>query len=268
MKKQFLFVFFILFSSSLWAASANDAKQVLFLLPPLLEQELNSVDSLPVSLAQDKNPLFLSGQKTDALAEYKKQGNKIFVFKKPLKKWLTAYENHSDRTQLLAKCFAPVYLHELCHARDGSFGKKNGFSWPVTVSDEYVAVFWQVHFIKTKLKQNPDYYKECDVFMPNVDFMQASAEQLQRQILKYYSFLPPPMTLDKIAQLIENKKISYLSFFYSQKRAFLSLKSFFKKGGSWLELKPKELSKLPQHPFYRLYIQEKEKQLREIKLFF
>ncbi len=268
MKKLFLFTLLIFLSSALWASSKKDAKQILCLLPPLLEQEIKSVDSLPVSLSQSIYPLFLSGQKTGALAEYKKEKDKIFIFKKPLKKWLAYYGHQPDATHLLAKCFAPVYLHELSHARDGSFGKKNNFSWPITVSDEYVAVFWQVYFIKEKLRENPNYYQDCSVFMPKSDFLHSTTQELEKEIIKHYPFLPPPMTQNNIEQLLENQKISYLGFSFAPKRVVLSLKSFFTKGGSWLEIKSKDLHKLKNNQHYLSYTEEKGRQMQEMNRFF
>ena len=268
MKRLLLSLLFLFITVPFWAQSNREIKELLRQSEPFLHQELQTISTLPDSLTEHRYHLHLRAKSHFAIAEYVGTKDKIFIFKRPLKKWLALYGQEPSLPRLLGKCLAPVYVHELSHAKDHSFGKRHGFVWPVTVSDEYNATFWQIYFLQEKLKQNPDYYKECNAFMPKKDFLQASPENLQQQVAQHYGFLPPPMTQENIRQLTENKEILYLGFSFSQKRAVLSLKSFFKKGGSWLEVKNKELGKITQHPNYDIYTQEKNRQMQEIRALF
>ena len=265
MKRLLLSLLFLFITVPFWAQSNREIKELLRQSEPFLHQELQTISTLPDSLTERQYPLYLRAKSHFAIAEYAGTKDKIFIFKRPLKKWLALYGQEPSLPRLLGKCLAPVYVHELSHAKDHSFGKRHGFVWPVTVSDEYNATFWQVHFIQEKLKQNPDYYKECNAFMPKKDFLQASADQLEKQILRHYSFLPPPLIQENIQQLLKHKKINYGGFSFSSKRAVLSLKSFFQKGGSWPELKKSDLIKLNSHSFYHLYQKEKTVQKDEIR---
>jgi len=261
MKK--LFLLFFLISNFFSPLCALEIKKYLQQSFPFLRQELRTVSAVPPSLIENEYIPYLSGKSTFAVAEYVPQKNKIFIFNTPLKKWLSSQKN--PQPALLARCLAPVYLHELSHARDYLSGKKYGFVWPITTSDEQIATFWQIYFIKEKLKQDSDYYKGCEPFMPKKNFLQVSEEQLEEHILKYYSFLPPPITEENITQLKKNRNILYKGFSFKQKRSVLSVNSFFKKGGSWLEIKNKELDRLRQDSYFHLYTQEKSRHFEEIK---
>lgn len=37
---------------------------------------------------------------------------------------------------LFARCAAPIYIHELSHARDKKWAAEHGFAWPLTLEDE------------------------------------------------------------------------------------------------------------------------------------
>lgn len=267
MRKLFLILCFLLTATPFYALSNTQIKELMGQVSPLIEQEIKTVRTLPPSLPEPIYPLHLSGKKKGVLAEYNPRNQKILIYKNPLKKWWLQYQKEPDFPQLLARCLAPVYLHELLHARDDAFAQKHGFKWPITTGDEWVAVFWQTHFIKEKLKQNPDYYQKCGMFMPKAEFLQAPKTQLETFILKYYAFLPPPLSPNNINQLSEKKKIEYKGHIFVSKRRIRSLKSFFQKGGSWLELKPQELGKLKQDFRYTLYTNERKKQTAETTSF-
>lgn len=268
MKKIWYSFLLLLCFAPVWAENIS-FKKLLKEAQPFVQKEITSARTIPTSLIAlaDEYSMVISSQKSGGVAEYKPKKDRIYIFEKELRPW--SEKQVFTAPDELARCLAPVFLHELTHARNQQFAQAHSFVWPVTLSDEYIAVFWQVHFIQENLQQDPHYYDRCHGFMPPADFLNAKKEDLPAVITDHYlktnAHLPPPLTAANLQALQENKKILWHGYLFQPKRRILSVKSLFQKGGDWTTLRPKQLPLLLSSSLYQIYVQQNTLLNQEIR---
>lgn len=260
-------------SSPLYAASSRTVTELFRQAADNMVQELQRIPGLPAELCLfSVGFVSLSSKYTGALAEYQPERKQIVFFRRGLEQWLKQPEvsalDTPARAALLARCLTPVYVHEMSHARDQKWGETNGFFWPVTLKDEFIASFWQLYVMRHYSLIQPDYYKNCQPLLPaNIPAPENWEEYIYRRYAaqKGAALPPPPLTQTHIEQLI---KEGYILFegkkFYPSKKQ-ISFKRFLKKRASWIQIKKKDLPEFTESELYLRYLKLDNQRNNEIK---
>ena len=244
---------------------------VLLLFFPLslgAESLQNFVNQAAAPLAQEvgeKTPVVFYLERPQVrgqLARWNRQKKRFYLSKTALKNWLKQTQTPSP--ELLARCLAPLYQHEKLHAQNDTFAEQNGFIWPLTLGDEVLSTANQVAFMRQKTKEQPDYYKNCAPLTPLLPAERTAAEQqnwpaFEAAILTRYARLPaqklppPPLTPEFIRQA-QTGKIVYGPLMYKVRAKGVTLQKVFSAGRPWTAVNVKELDKITDFPFFKIYL--------------
>lgn len=164
----------------------------------------------------------------------------------------------------MARCLAPLYQHEKFHAENDRLAEQNGFIWPLTLADEVLATAKQVAFMRQKTEAHPDYYKDCTFLTPTLSAERKAAKQqnwpaFEAAVLARYAHLPaqklppPPLTPEFIRQA-QTGKIIYGPLMYKVRAKGVTLQKVFSAGRPWTVVNTKELDKMTDFPFFKIYL--------------
>ncbi|MBQ3667134.1 MAG: hypothetical protein II913_03645 [Elusimicrobiaceae bacterium] len=159
-------------------------------------------------------------------------------------------------------CLLPLFVHESVHAHVVKQARTLGFAWPVTLSDEVPAFYYQLKTEETL----PDYAQACAPWRAELTaerraLAAQNGEAFQRAVYERYSQFPgknlppPPLAEPWTVQAQSAKQLTFYQHTYKLQRRTLSAEKFWRKGGSWLRLTPNELERALQDPRYLLYRQ-------------
>ncbi|MCQ2410642.1 MAG: hypothetical protein MJ053_03910 [Elusimicrobiaceae bacterium] len=244
-----------LFTSAQAASVKTVFWQAIALLPAQLQHAPND---FPTFLRSTQTPVAFSRRSPGALAEYRASSCQIIFFKRPLARWLVqarlqVAEEHLP--ELLARCLAPIYVHELSHAQDQAQSRMGGFAWPVTLEDEYVASFWQLYFMQAAARGDSSYYELCAPLLPPESYRNLAPCEAKTAIYQTYASaakdrLPPPLTLSLVQQLLRGGKINFALHEFTSQKPSLSILRFVQQGGNWLRVTPAELQTFTEGPVW------------------
>ena len=159
------------------------------------------------------------------------------------------------------RCLLPLFVHESFHALLVKQARTTGFAWPVTLQDEIPAFYYQLATEQTM----PDYAVACATWRAELtEERRALAShnwtQFETAIYTRYSQFgakelpPPPFTESWISDAQQDiRAISFYKHIYPLRHRNLTAEKFWRKGGSWLRLSPKELTRAQQDPRYPIY---------------
>ena len=241
------------------SAQAASVKTVFWRAVSLLPAQLQyASEDLPAYLRSTQTPVAFSRRSPGALAEYRASSRQIVFFKRPLARWFAQARLHvaeEHLPELLARCLAPIYVHELSHAQDQSQARMGGFAWPVTLEDEYVASFWQLYFMQAAARGDSSYYELCAPLLPPESYRHLAPCEAQTAIYQTYAAaakdrLPPPLTWPLIQQLLRGGKINFASHEFTSQSPSLAVLRFVQQGGNWLRITPAELKTFTQGPVW------------------
>ncbi len=260
--KKFLGILFLCICSVF--LYAEDLKGLIKQTKSPLHKEIDQQINIPWSFFPQNLPdLYLSQRLKGAVAEFKTYPKpRIYIAKSSLKQWYNRLSVKYDEEVLpsvLAQCLVPVYIHELSHFRDTRQGKRLGFVWPVTLEDEYIAVFWQLYLINLYSSSVADYFQNCKEWLPSEELLTAPSSQTRERIYAWYgqtlsADLPPGITAQGVASLEQTGEINSFGMLYRPKSRTLSLRTFLKQGGNWLYLSPKAMKQFISSPQYKGYL--------------
>ena len=196
------------------------------------------------------------------LARWDRKKGRFYLSKTALKNWLQQAQEPTP--ELLARCLAPLYEHEKLHAQNDRLAEQNGFIWPLTLGDEVLATARQVAFMRERRKNQPDYYKNCALLTPLLPAERNAANQqdwpaLEATVLTRYARLPatklppPPLTPEFIRQA-KTGKITYGPLMYKVRAKGITLQKVFSNGRPWTAVNAKELDKMTDFPFFKIYL--------------
>ena len=214
--------------------------------------------------AGEKTPVVFYLERPHArgqLARWDRQKKRFSLSKTALKKWIK--QTKEPTPELLARCLAPLYRHEKFHAENDLLAEQNGFMWPLTLGDEVLATAKQVAFMRQKTEAHPDYYKDCTLLTPALSAEhQAATKQdwpaFEAAVLARYARLPahklppPPLTPAFIRQA-QTGKITYGPLSYKARGKGVTLQKVFSDGRPWTTVNTKELDKMADFPFFKIY---------------
>ncbi|MBR4591623.1 MAG: hypothetical protein IKO35_00245 [Elusimicrobiaceae bacterium] len=271
-KSAFIFVFLFSLAPANGAVSVSNIFEQALTLIPL---ELVRGRDVPFVGLQGQIPVKLSRQNPGAIAQYQAATHQIVFFKKPISKWLSQTKKQIEPAalpEILARCLAPVYVHELSHARDWQQAQQKGFIWPVTLEDEYIASFWQLQFMQQVSAGDSRYYAMCAPFLPPASYRGIPPCQAKETIYQTYvsqagDALPPPLTRENIRNIQQRGRIDFVLHSFAAKRRHISVLSLFTKGGNWLQLTPQALAALEHSLTYKMYIAFQNQRYQEIQVF-
>lgn len=274
MKKLISFCFLFSISLPLWS---GELKDFLHQTEDALHQEIRQTDALPASLIPEKLPaLRLSNHLNGALAEYQESRKSyVSLSRQTLKQWKKRLSSRYNSPQLplvFAWCLLPVYVHELSHARDQRQARSNGFVWPVTLEDEYIATWWQLYLLQNYFSTVPDYRADCKEWLPPQVLFHTSADQWKDKVYLLYGerlgiALPPPISAQNLMSLRQNGQIVFEELTYRPKSRKLRWNTFVKQGGNWLFLSPAALERLASSQQYAAYLKWLQRREKETKSF-
>ncbi len=161
-----------------------------------------------------------------------------------------------------ASCLLPLFVHESVHAHLVKQARTLGFAWPVTLSDEVPAFYYQLKTEETL----PDYAQMCASWRAELTaerraLAAQNGKAFQTAVYQRYSRFsdknlpPPPFEKPWLTQVQSAKQLTFYQHTYKLQRRTLSAEKFWRKGGSWLRLTPNELERALQEPRYLLYRQ-------------
>lgn len=271
--KVFCFCCFLTAACPLSAASNRELRRLLTDGAAQIHAQIKAVPSLPEELARFRpEAVVLSSQNTGAAAEYRPGKKQILFFRKPLERWLEQPDvsalDAPARAALLARCLAPVYIHEISHARDQKWGETNGFFWPITLKDEFIASFWQLYVMRHYSLLQPDYYKACRPLLPaNIPAPENWEEYIYRRYAaqKGAALPPPPLTPAHIEQLRTRGFVSFYNKKFFPPKKKLSFKRFIRQPASWLQIKKRDIPAFINSRQYINYLWLDGKREQEIK---
>lgn len=232
---------------------------------PLLLEEVRPSAVLPADLWPAPLPVpVLSSRRTGALAQYDAATRQIYFFTRALTAWQQTAPEVTP--QALARCLAPLYIHELSHMRDEQAARSEGYAWPVTLEDEQVAAFWQLIFMQA----DPAAYEHCAPLLPPEAYRQEAACHAADKIQAYYAAqahgtLPPPLDLAYIKELQQKGQIQFAGQVFRPKVRLLSLNKLFSAGGNWMQLRAGALRALPDSAAYTAVQQHRARREKEIQ---
>lgn len=207
------------------------------------------------------------------LARWDRKKSRFYLSKTALKNWLK--RTQAPTPELLARCLAPLYEHEKFHAQNDYLAEQNGFIWPLTLGDEILATAKQVAFMREREKNQPDYYKNCHFLTPALSAERKATEQqnwtaFEDSVLARYAHLPaqklppPPITPEFIRQA-QTGKITYGPLMYKVRGKGANLQKVFSSGRPWTEVNTKQLYKIANLPFFKIYLKIFTDQTNQIK---
>ncbi len=228
----------------------------------------NFVNQAAAPLAQEvgeKTPVVFYLERPQVrgqLARWNRQKKRFYLSKTALKNWLK--QTQAPTPELLARCLAPLYQHEKLHAKNDILAAQNGFIWPLTLGDEVLATAKQVAFIQQQTDKQPDYYQNCAFLTPLLPAERTAAKQknwpaFETAVLTRYASLPaqrlppPPLTPEFIRQA-QTGKIVYGPLMYKVRAKGVTLQKVFSNGRPWTEVNTKELDKIADSPFFKIYL--------------
>lgn len=214
--------------------------------------------------AGEKTPVVFYLERPHArgqLARWDRQKKRFYLSKTALKKWIK--QTKEPTPELLARCLAPLYRHEKFHAKNDLLAEQNGFIWPLTLGDEVLATAKQVAFMRQKTKEQPEYYKNCTFLTPALSAERKGAKlqnwaAFEAAVLARYARLPahqlppPPLTPAFIRQA-QTGKITYGPLMYKVRAKGVTLQKVFSAGRPWTVVNTKELDKMTDFPFFKIY---------------
>ncbi|WP_428062731.1 hypothetical protein [Candidatus Avelusimicrobium fimicolum] len=215
--------------------------------------------------AGEKTPIVFYLERPHArgqLARWDRQKKCFYLSKTALKKWFK--QTQEPTPKLLARCLAPLYQHEKFHAENDLLAEQNGFIWPLTLGDEVLATAKQVAFMQQKTEEQPEYYKNCTFLTPALSTERKAAKQrnwpaFEVSVLTRYARLPahklppPPLTPEFIRQA-QTGKIVYGPLMYKVRAKGVTLQKVFSAGRPWTSVNTKELDKMTDFPFFKIYL--------------
>lgn len=196
------------------------------------------------------------------LARWDRKKSRFYLSKTALKNWLK--RTQAPTPELLARCLAPLYEHENFHAQNDYLAEQNGFIWPLTLGDEILATAKQVAFMREREKNQPDYYKNCHFLTPALSAERKATEQqnwtaFEDSVLARYAHLPaqklppPPLTPEFIRQA-QTGQMVYGPLTFRVRSRGKSRAQIFAHGHPWTWINAKELSKIDEFPFFKIYL--------------
>ncbi|HAM42852.1 MAG TPA: hypothetical protein DCP52_03355 [Elusimicrobia bacterium] len=214
--------------------------------------------------AGEKTPVVFYLERPHArgqLARWDRQKKRFYLSKPALKKWFKRTQEPTP--ELLARCLAPLYRHEKFHAKNDLLAEQNGFIWPLTLADEVLATAKQVAFMRQKAAKQPEYYKSCTFLTPTLSAEhQAATKQdwpaFEAAVLTRYarlpsSKLPPPPLTPAFIRQAQTGKITYGPLMYKVRAKGVTLQKVFSAGRPWTVVNTKELDKMTDFPFFKIY---------------
>ncbi len=238
-------------------AAAAPLQDFLQAATPFLSREVEAADEACVfHLERPKAP----GQ----LARWDANAQRFYLSKSALKKWRK--QSPAATEEQLARCLAPLWIHENAHAQDHAFAAAHGFVWPLTMADEVHATALQVAFMQNHVAQDPAYYAGCEGLLPllpaeTAAWQKQDAAAFQTAVLERYRRLsfrqmpPPPPLPELIGQAQTQRQILYGSLSYPVRPRGLRAKEVFSDGRNWTLLRPREYGVLERLPAFPLYLQ-------------
>ncbi len=164
------------------------------------------------------------------------------------------------KTSPHARCLLPLFVHESIHSHFVKQARTMGFAWPITLQDEVPAIYYEL------LTENtlPDYAQNCAAWRAELIAERRALtaqdwKAFQAAIYERYSQFPgeelppPPFAEPWIMQAQHGKELTFYQRTYLLRRRTLSAEKFWRKGGSWLWVSPKELERTVSDPRYPLY---------------
>ena len=158
------------------------------------------------------------------------------------------------------RCLLPLFVHESIHSHFVKQARIMGFAWPITLQDEVPATYYEL------LTENtlPDFAQTCAGWRAELTperraLAAQNWENFQTAIYERYSQFtgselpPPPFAKPWTTQAQHAKELTFYQHTYPLRRRTLSADKFWRKGGSWLGISPKQLPRAQQDPRYFLY---------------